>query len=104
MFPPLIGHLRDKLTDVKQKIQIAIELTQKKENTRDLLGSLRMVKGLSDKFHVMMFQELEKDDSIKTRWDFVNKMAIVAKDFDVNKRLKIEQVAGRLLDLTFPKN
>jgi hypothetical protein len=104
MFPPLINHLRDKLTDIKQKIQVAKELILKKENTRDLLHSLRMVKGLNDKFHTMMFQELEKDESVKTRWDFVNKMSIVAKEFDVKRRLKIEHEAGRLLDLLFKKN
>ena len=104
LFPPLITHLREKLVDIKQKIQVAKELSQKKEDTHELLRSLRMVKGLNEKFHTMMFQELEKDESVKTRWDFVNKMAIVAKDFDVSKRLKIEQTAGSLLDLNFPKS
>lgn len=104
LFPPLITHLRDKLTDIKQKIQTAKEHTQKKENTQDLLRSLRLVKGLNDKFHTMIFQELEKDENVKTRWDFVNKMSIIAKEFDVKKRLIIERTAGSLLDLIFPKN
>jgi len=104
LFPPLIVHLREKLSDIKQKIQVAKELTQKKENTQDLLRSLRMIKGLNDKFHTMMFQELEKDETVKTRWDFVNKMSIVAKDFDVKRRLKIEKTAGTLLGLVFPKS
>jgi hypothetical protein len=103
LFPPLIIHLRDKLIDIKQKIQAAKEHTQKKENTQDLLRSLRLVKGLNDKFHTMLFQELEKDESVKTRWDFVNKMAIVAKEFDVKKRLIIEKASGNLLDLIFLK-
>jgi hypothetical protein len=47
---------------------------------------------------------MEKDGGIKTRWDFVNKMSIVAKEFDVKKRLIIERTAGSLLDLIFPKN
>jgi hypothetical protein len=104
LFPPLMIHLREKLTDIKQRIQQAKEQTQKKENTHDLLRSLKLIKGLNDKFHTMLFQELEKDDTVKTRWDFVNKMAIIAKDFDVTKRLKIERTAGNLLDLNFPKN
>jgi hypothetical protein len=104
LFPPLITHLRDKLIDIKQKIQVAKEHTQKKENTQDLLRSLRMVKGLNDKFHTMIFQELEKDESVKTRWGFVDKMSIIAKEFDVKKRLIIEKTAGGLLDLIFPKN
>jgi hypothetical protein len=104
LFPPLITHLGEKLTDIKQKIQEAKEHIQKKENIQELLRSLRLVKGLNDKFHTMLFQELEKDDTVKTRWDFVNKMAIIAKDFDVAKRLKIERTAGNLLDLIFRKN
>jgi hypothetical protein len=104
LFPPLVTHLRENLTDIKQKIQVAKEHTQKKENIQDLLRSLRLVKGLNDKFHTMMFQELEKDDMVKTRWDFVNKMAIVAKEFDVTKRLRIERTAGTLLDLLFNKS
>jgi hypothetical protein len=104
LFPPLLKHLREKLTDIKQKIQVAKEHIQKKENTQDLLRSLRLVKGLNDKFHTMIFQELEKDENVKTRWDFVNKMSIIAKEFDVKKRLIIERTAGSLLDLIFPKN
>ena len=104
LFPPLITHLRDKLIEIKQKIQAAKELTLKKENTPDLLRSLKLVKGLNDKFHTMMFQEIEKDETVKTRWDFVNKMSIVAKEFDVKKRLIIEKTAGTMLELLFPKN
>lgn len=104
LFPPLITHLREKLVEIKQKIQAAKETVQKKENIQELLRNLRIVKGLNEKFHTMMFQEIEKDESVKTRWDFVNKMAVVAKDFDVTKRLNIERTAGRLLDLVFPKS
>jgi len=104
LFPPLIIHLRDKLLEIKQKIQAAKELTLKKENTQDMLRSLRLVKGLNDKFHTMMFQEIEKDETVKTRWDFVNKMSIVAKEFDVKKRLIIEKTAGSFLEMLFPKN
>jgi hypothetical protein len=104
LFPPLIIHLRDKLVDIKQKIQAAKEQAQKKENTQELLRSLRLIKGLNDRFHTMMFQELQKDETVKTRWDFVNKMSIVAKEFDIKKRLIIEKESGSLLGLIFPKN
>jgi hypothetical protein len=103
LFPSLIQHLKVSLSDIKTKIQAAKEIVEKKENIYDLLRGLRLNKGLNDKFHTLMFQEIEKDDSIKTRWDFVNKMAILAKDFNVDKRLKIERAAGNLLDLTFQK-
>ena len=104
MFPPLMVHLREKLGDIKQKVQVAKETLQVKENSRELLRSLKMVKGLNDKFHTMMFQEIEKDEEVKTKWDFVNKMSIVAKNFPVDKRLKIEREAGKLLGLIFEKN
>lgn len=104
MFPQLITHLREKLGEIKRKIQEAIEINQKKENTYELLRSLRLVKGLNEKFHTMLFQEVEKDEAVKTRWDFVNKMSIVAKDFDVSMRLKIERAAGSLLGLDFTKD
>jgi hypothetical protein len=103
MFPPLMVHLREKLGDIKQKIQEAKEASQKKENIQELLRNLKLVKGLNDKFHTKIFQEVEKNEEVKTKWDFVNKMAIVAKDFPVDKRLKIERAAGNLLGLVFSK-
>jgi hypothetical protein len=102
MFPRLMVHLREKLGDIKQKIQEAKETVQKKENIHDLLRNLKLVKGLNDKFHTKLFQEI--NDDVKTKWDFVNKMSIVAKDFPVDKRLKIERAAGDLLGLVFEKN
>ena len=69
------------------------------------LQQLRLNKSLNEKFHTLLFQEIEKNESgIKTRWDFVNRMSIVAKDFSVDRRLKIERAAGSLLDLFFPKS
>jgi len=103
LFPPLIQHLDSSLLEIKNKIQAAQELVEKKENIYDLLRSLRFNKSLNEKFHTSMFQEVEKDDSVKTLWDFVNKMSILAKDFSVDRRLKIERAAGGLLGLTFPK-
>jgi hypothetical protein len=103
LFPPLIQHLKTSLSEIKTKIQAAKEVAEKKENIYELLRGLKLNKGLNEKFHTLMFQEIEKDDSVKTRWDFVNKMAILAKDFPVDRRLKIERAAGNLLDLTFEK-
>jgi hypothetical protein len=104
LFPPLIQHLKTSLSEIKTKIQVAKEVAEKKENIYELLRGLKLNKSLNEKFHTLMFQEIEKDDSVKTRWDFVNKMAILAKDFPVDRRLKIERAAGNLLDLTFQKD
>lgn len=104
MFPSLMSHLKTQLIEVKDKIQAAREMVIKKENNYELLRELRLNKALNDKFHTQMFQEIEKDDSVKTRWDFVNKMSIVAKDFPVDRRIKIEKAAGALLGLSFKKS
>lgn len=103
LFPALIDHLKDKLGEIKQKVQEAQETDEKEEDIKALLRKLHLVKRLSEKFHTMLYQELEKD-SVKTMWDFVNKMSIVAKDFSVDQRLRIERTAGALLGLVFPKN
>ena len=105
LFFSLIAHLKEKLVDIKTKIQAAKEYQIKKEEAQVLLQQLRLNKSLNEKFHTLLFQEIEKNESgIKTRWDFVNRMSIVAKDFSVDRRLKIERAAGSLLDLFFPKS
>ncbi len=76
---------------------------EKKENKYEILRNLKLNKSLNEKFHTLMFQEIEKDDSVKNLWDFVNKMSILAKDFPVDRRLKIERAAGSLLELIFQK-
>jgi hypothetical protein len=103
LFPPLVLHLKESLLDIKNKIQAAKEIVEKRENVYELLQKLRLNKSLSEKFHTLLFQEVEKEESVKTRWDFVNKMSILAKDFSVDRRLKIERAAGYLLGLTFQK-
>ena len=104
LFPPLIKHLQESLSEIKIKIQSAKEKVEKKEDAYVLLQRLRMNKSLNEKFHTLMFQEIEKDENVKTLWDFVNKMSILAKDFPLDRRLKIERAAGNLLDLTFNKD
>jgi hypothetical protein len=69
----------------------------------DILKELHFRKGLSDRFHVLLFQEVQKDSSVKTKLDIANKMSILAKDVDVIKRVKIERIAGDLIGLAFAK-
>jgi hypothetical protein len=104
LFKPLIVHLNDETVNIKNRIQEAWESSQKKEEIKDLLRSVKLMKGLSEKFHTMLFQEIEKDDTVKTKWDFINKMSFVAKNFDITQRLKIERAAGKLLGLVFFKS
>lgn len=103
LFPQLINHLRDQMPVFRDKIQEAKEFITEKENMKQLLLDIRLKKGLTDRFHTLLQLELQKDEDIKNRWDFSNKMSIVAKEFDISKRLKIERVAGSLIGLNFEK-
>ena len=102
LFPSLIVHLQTQLSELKDRIQKAKEITTEDDDLDDLIKSLRLRKGLSDKFHTLLFQEIKKE-GVKTRWDFANRMAILAKDFNVEKRIKIERAAGDIIGLGFEK-
>jgi len=102
LFPKLVGLLKDQLDDLQTKIQSAKGLTEDKDDVSELMKNLRLRKGLNEKFHTLLFQEIEKNE-VKNRWDFVNRMAILAKDFDVASRVKIEKAAGELIGLIFEK-
>jgi hypothetical protein len=103
LFPKLVNNLRGQLPDLKEKIESAKDTLTKKEDIREILKMLRLRKGLSDKFHTLLFQELESDPSVSNRWDVVNKMSVLAKDFDVAARLRIERASGELIGLCFDK-
>jgi len=103
LFPKLVNNLKNQLPELKDKIQSAKDMVTKKEDIKELLRGLRLRKGLSEKFHTLLFQELENDQSVANRWDFVNKMSVLAKDFDVVARLRVEKAAGELIGLCFEK-
>jgi hypothetical protein len=103
LFPRLVSLLKDQLCELQVKIQSAKGLTENKDDISELMKNLRLRKGLNEKFHVLLFQEIEKNE-VKNRWDFVNRTSILAKDFDVATRVKIEKAAGELIGLTFEKN
>jgi len=103
IFPKLVAHLKGQFPELKSKVQAARRLTHEKEDIKELMKNLRLRKGLSDKFHTMLFQEIEKDESVTNRWSFSNKVSIIAKNFDVSKRIKIEKIAGELVGLNFEK-
>lgn len=102
LFPRLVQSLRDQLPDIKHSVHSAIDKIQKKEEINDLLRSLRLRKGLNEKFHRLLAQEIE-NNKVENRWDFVNRVSILAKDFDSFTRVKIEKAAGDLIGLIFNK-
>ena len=102
LFPRLICQLKGQLTELKSKIYSAKDKIQEKEDSTDLLKNLRFRKGLSEKFHILMMQEIEANP-VENRWEFVNRMSILAKDFELTTRVKIERAAGELIGLCFEK-
>jgi hypothetical protein len=103
LFPNLIKRLKGQLAELKLKVQSAKEETESKADIQEKLKDLRLRKGLNDKFHTLLYQELEADQNVKTLWDLSNKIALVAKNFDVVNRVRIERVAGDLVRLCFVK-
>jgi hypothetical protein len=102
LFPRLVQTLRDQLPEIKHSVHSAIDKIQKKEEINDLLRLLRLKKGLGEKFHRLLFQEVE-NNKIESRWDFVNRISILAKDFDSTARIKIEKASGEFIGLIFDK-
>jgi len=102
LFPRLISRLTEQLGDLKARIHDARLKVTEKEDVNELMRGLRLRKGLSDKFHTLLFQEVEKNP-VENRWDFANRMAILAKDFESVSRVKIEKAAGELVGLIFDK-
>ena len=61
--------------------------------------------GVSAAFKKALYHQIsECGEDINNTWDFAGHMSLVAKDFDVTTRIKIERVAGRYLNLVFPRN
>jgi hypothetical protein len=102
LFPRLVSHLKNQLTELQNKVEAARDLMQQKDDINELMRGLRLRKGLNDKFHTLLMQEIESTE-VASRWDFVNRMAILAKDFDVMTRVRIEKAAGDLIGLIFEK-
>jgi hypothetical protein len=103
LFPNLMSRLRGQLTELKLKVQSAKEETESKADIQTILKDLRLRKGLNEKFHTLLFQEIGSGSDVRTLWDLSNKVALVAKNFDVVNRVRCERVAGELVRLVFAK-
>jgi hypothetical protein len=103
LFPSLIARIKGQLSELKLKVQSAKEETETKADIKEILKDLHLRKGLNDKFHTLLYQELDGNPNVKTLWDLSNKVALVAKNFDVLNRVRYERVAGDLLRLSFVK-
>lgn len=102
LFPNLIERLQGQLPELRNKIQHAQEITSSTVDFSVKARELRMRKGLPERFHILLYQELG-DAKIGSLWEFANKVSAVAKRFDILKRMKIESMAGDLIGLGFEK-
>jgi len=56
------------------------------------------------KFKKTIFQEAYKtEDDMKNTLDFARHMSLMAKDYDIHKRVEIERATGVYLNLVFSK-
>lgn len=63
------------------------------------------MKKVPKKFVKALYQEVaEHEDDMRTPWDFARHMALIAKDFDPEKRIDVERIAGKYLNLVFTRN
>jgi len=103
LFPQLITRMTEQLPQIREKIQATKEWKFTPERSvEQILTSLRFRRGLSEKFHVRLGQEIQGQPP-KDLWELSGKMSVIAKDFDLEKRLKIECAAGDLVGLSFAK-
>lgn len=104
LFPSLIKRLKEQLPQIKEFIQSAKDAdTETKDDIYTILKDLRLKKGLSERFHALLSQEISNDNDIRNRWDIANRMGVIAKEFDIMKRMKIETVVGNIMGLNFAK-
>lgn len=102
MFPQLVFYLKNQLHELKERVQSAKELLQQRDDIKELLRNIRLRRGLSEKFHNLLFQETVENE-VNNRWDFVTRLSILAKEFDPTNRVRIEKLAGELTGLIFEK-
>jgi hypothetical protein len=103
LFPYLFKHLDKQIGEIVVKVTAAGELIEERKDLNTHLMGLRLRKGLSDRFHMLLGQEVMKDEDIANLWDFVNIMSTISHKFSLDKRLHIERIAGELIGLCFSK-
>lgn len=102
LFPQLMIRLPDHMKLIRDRVYSARAKVTATEDVAVLLRNLKLRKGIPDKFHILMFQDIEVNP-VGNRWEFANRMSILAKDFDIMTRVKIERAAGEIIDLQFEK-
>jgi len=100
LFPQLITHLKGRIQSIRSKIQSAKELTNVVDAMATTLINLRLRKGIPESFHTTLAQSVQ-EKPITNMWDLAVRCSTIAKDFELNKRVKIERMIGDLIGLNF---
>jgi hypothetical protein len=100
LLPTMITRMQEEAGEYKTRI----EDLSGKVTPLDECIKLRNWKGLPGKFKKGIFQEAYKNEAdMSNTFFFARHMALLAKDFDIKKRIEIERATGRYLNLVFSK-
>jgi hypothetical protein len=101
MLPNMIERLLNEGSDMKDRIES--EFRQVEPHEECIM--INTWGGIPRKFKRALFHEASaQEDDMRTSWDFARHMCLIAKDFDSQKRLRIERAAGYYLNLAFGKD
>ena len=99
IFPSMIERINNEEEEIKQRIEEKLyEIYPLTE-----CMTAKNLPGLPAKFKKSLFLEAsEAGDDMTCPWDFARHMSMIAKEFDIVQRIKIERAIGAYLNLVFP--
>jgi len=101
MFPRMI----DRITNERAEMLTVVEKAYRPIDPEDEALKICRWGGLPPGFKKTIFHEVsECEDDMRTTWDFARHIAMIAKGLDTTKRIKLEKVAGKYLNLVFPRS
>lgn len=101
MLPNMIERLLNEGPEMKDRIESEFRQVEPHEECI----KINTWGGVSRKFKRSLFHEASaQEDDMRTSWDFARHMCLIAKDFNSQKRLDIERMAGYYLNLAFGKD
>jgi hypothetical protein len=99
LFPALIERMNNEEQEIQQRIEEKLYQIYPEVEC----GVVKNIKGFNTKFKKALYHEVaEASDDMTTPWDFARHMGLIAKDFDILMRTKIERSIGTYLNLVFP--
>lgn len=101
MLPGMIERLLNEGSEMKDRIESELRSVEPHEECI----KINTWPGIPRKFKRSLFHEASaQEEDMRTSWDFARHMALIAKDFDAQKRLAVERTAGYYLNLVFGKD